>query len=105
MKSSPEARRLIKAYIKRYGNEREAAKHLHMTHGQLNGLKSGRLKDTTAIKIALRRADSRARRAWLMIDRDEPRTMINDQATLKAIKRNHDQNTVMLDVLIKSETN
>lgn len=103
MKSSPQARRLIRAYIKFYGNERAAAKHLHMTQGQLNGLKSGRLKDTNAIKCALKRADSRAARAWLRIDRDEPRTMINDQATLKAIKRIAEQQVAMLNVLIKNE--
>lgn len=103
MRSSPEARRLIKAYIKRYGCEREAAKHLHMTQGQLSGIKHGRLHDTEAMKIAIRRADSRARRAWLMVDRDDPRHMIDDHETLRAAARALGQAQTMIETMIAKE--
>jgi hypothetical protein len=102
IKSSVEARRLIRAYIKHYGNEREAAKHLHMTHGQLNALKVGRIKDTPAIQAAIKRADARAKYAWLHPWKfEERRRWIDDQATLKEIKRNHERNGVMIDLLIE----
>lgn len=100
MRSSPESRRLIRAYIKFYGSEREAAKHLSMTQGQLNGIKSGRLRDTAAMKIALDRADARARRAWAKLDRTENGMTINAPATLRAIKRNLVQTLIMIDVIL-----
>lgn len=103
MRSSPEARKLIKAYIKHYGCERKAAERLHMTHGQLNGIKTGRLKDTEAMKIALKRADSRARRAWAMVDKEDTRHMIDDKETLKATRRVLKQALYMVDVLIDGE--
>lgn len=100
MKSSPEARRIIRAYIKLYGNEREAARRLHMTHGQLNKLKRGTLKDTTAIKIAIDRADSRAARAWLRIGEDVPH-WIDSPATLRAAKRAIEQAVKMINDILK----
>jgi hypothetical protein len=100
MRSSPEARRIIRAYIKRYGTEREAARHLHMTHGQLNKLKRGTLHDTRAIKTAIDRANSRAQRAWLRIDEDVPH-WIDSPATLRAARRAIEQSLVMIDAILK----
>lgn len=100
MKSSPEARRIIRAYLKRYSNEREAAKRLHMTQGQLNKLKRGTLRDTNAIKIAIDRANSRAKRAWLRIDEDAPR-WIDSPATLRAARRAIDQAVKMIDDILR----
>lgn len=101
LRSSPEARRLIRAYIKYYGSERKAAQALHMTQAQLNGLKSGRLKDTTAIKIALDRADARSKRAWLKVDH-ETNHVIDAPATLRAAARALEQAQTMIDILIKT---
>lgn len=101
LRSSAEARRLIRAYIKDYGSEHKAAKALHMTQAQLNGLKSGRLKDTPAIKVALDRADARAKRAWLKVDH-EANHVIDAPATLRAAARALAQAQVMIDILIKT---
>lgn|SRR5512139_2068950 len=101
LKSSPEARRLIRAYIKYYGSERRAAAALHMTQAQLNGIKSGRLKDTPAMRIALDRADARAKRAWLKEDNDQC-TVIDAPATLRAALRALRQAETMIDLLLKT---
>lgn len=99
-RSTPQARKLIKAYLAFYGNERAAADALGMSRGQLNGIKSGRLRDTAAMKIALDRADARARRAWLKLDHYESEMSINAPATLRAIKRNLVQALVMIDTVL-----
>jgi hypothetical protein len=101
MKSSTEARRLIRARIKQYGSERAAAKALHMTQAQLNGMKSGRLKDNIAMKIALDRADARAKRAWLGKEH-EPCTIIDAPATLRAASRALQQAQAMIEALRKA---
>lgn len=100
MRSSPEARRLIRAYIKCYKTQHQAAKALHMTQAQLHGLLSGRLKDTPAIKIALDRADARAKRAWLKVDHDHC-TVIDAPATLHAALRALQQANVMIETLAR----
>ncbi len=99
-RSSVAARRLIKAYLRHYGNERAAAAALGMSRGQLNGIKSGRLRDTAAMKVALDRADARARRAWAKLDHEKCETTINAPATLRAIERALGQAQVMIDALI-----
>ena len=67
-KSSPEARSLIQAVIGRKPNQRplrEAARLLQLpNHAQMIKMLSGKMKDTPAMKAALRRADKRAERAW-----------------------------------------
>lgn len=100
MRSTPQARRLIRAYIKCYGTERKAAAALHMTQGQLSGIKSGRLKDTPAMQIALDRADARARRAWLKVDH-EPQ-IIDAPATLRAASRALEQAQTMIKMILKT---
>lgn len=100
MRSSPEARRLIRAYIKHYKTQRQAANALHMTQAQLCGLLNGRLKDTSAIKVALDRADARARKAWLKVDHDHC-TVIDAPATLHAALRALQQANAMIETLVR----
>ena len=100
MRSSPQARRLIRAYVKKYGSQHKAAKRLGMTQAQLNGMLSGRLRDNAAMQIALARADERARRAWLKID-NESCHAIDAPATLRAALRALEQAQAMISQLSK----
>lgn len=100
MRSSPEARRLIRAYVTRYGSQHKAAQHLHMTQAQLNGMLTGRLRDTPAMKIALDRADARAKRAWSKIDNEQCR-VVDAPATLRAAQRALEQAQAMIAILAK----
>lgn len=99
-RSSEKARRLIRSYVKHYGSQHRAAKALHMTQAQLNGMLSGRLKDTDAMKVALDRADARARRAWLKVNGDAC-TVIDAPATLRAASRALQQAQAMIETLVK----
>ena len=103
MRSSREARRLIRAYLRRYGTEREAARALHMTQAALHGMKSGRLRDTLAMRVALDRARRRADRAWLRIDQDDEPLRINAVATLRAAQRALGQAEKMITEILKGE--
>lgn len=87
MLSSPKARHLIDRYCKRYGTEREAAKRLHMTQGALNKMRRGLLRDTPAMKIAIDRAERRAKRAYYRIDEEPPQRWIDEIETLRAAHR------------------
>lgn len=100
MRSSPEARRLIRAYVKEYGSQHRAAKAMHMTQAQLNGMLTGRLRDTAAMKIAIDRADNRAKRAWLKVDHQQC-TVIDAPATLRAASRALAQAQQMIAQLIR----
>jgi len=100
MRSSPQARRLIRAYVKKYKSQHKAAKRLNMTQAQLNGMLSGRLRDNAAMQVALSRADERARRAWSKIDNDQC-TVIDAPATLRAALRALQQAETMIAVLSK----
>lgn len=100
MRSSPQARRLIRAYVARYGTEREAAKMLHITQAALNGMKSGRLRDTPQMKVAIDCADRRAARAWSKIDQENRRS-IDAVATLRAAQRALQQASTMVDAILK----
>lgn len=72
-KSSREARRLIRATLKRTGSQRAAARALGLpTHGQLAKMLHGDIADTPAMRAALARADARAKRAWFSIKEDGP---------------------------------
>lgn len=72
-KSSREARRLIRATVKRTGSQRAAAKALGLpTHAQLAKMLAGEIRDTPAMRAALARADTRARRAWFSTKDDGP---------------------------------
>ncbi len=67
-KSSLAARKLIRAALKRHGTLRAAAKALRLpTHGQLQKMLSGEIRDTPAMKAALARARARARRAFYLV--------------------------------------
>ena len=101
LKSSPAARRLIRARVKKYGSQHKAAQRLNMTQAQLNGMLTGRLRDTPAMKIALDRADARAKRAWLKVNGDACH-VIDAPATLRAASRALAQAQTMIDALIKT---
>lgn len=101
MRSSPEARRLIRAYVKYYGSQHQAAKKLGMTQAQLNGILTGRLRDTPAMKIAIDRADTRARRAWLKVNGDACH-VIDAPATLRAALRTLQQTQTMIEIVVKT---
>ena len=100
MRSSPEARRLIRSYVKHYVTQHQAAKALHMTQAQMMGILNGRLRDTPAMKIALDRADARAKRAWLKVNGDACH-VIDAPATLRAAARSLAQAQTMIDMLVK----
>jgi hypothetical protein len=64
-KSSPEARRLIRAALRRHKTQARAARALGLpSQAQLSRMLSGDLADTPEMKAALKRADARAARAW-----------------------------------------
>lgn len=64
-KSTPAARRLIRAALKRHNTIRAAAYALRLgNHMQLVRMLRGQIRDTLEMKAALARADERARRAW-----------------------------------------
>jgi hypothetical protein len=90
-KSSPEARKLIKAVLKRCkGNQHEAARRLKLNNqSQLRKMLNGTLRDTPAMRAALKRADARARKAWLMEHRGDPPALDREiaQNTLSRMKR------------------
>lgn len=72
MKSSLAARRLIRAAVKHTGSQRKAARWLGLpTQAQLVKMLHGQLRDTPAMRAALKRADRRAQRAWAMIKMDD----------------------------------
>lgn len=100
MRSSPESRRLIRAYVKHYGSQHKAAKKLGMTQAQLSGILTGRLRDTPAMRIAIDRADARAKRAWLKVNGDACH-VIDAPATLRAASRALTQAQTMIEVLVK----
>lgn len=72
MKSSREARRLIRAVVKQAGSQRKGARVLRLpTQAQLVRMLHGQIRDTPAMKAALERANRRAQRAWAMIKLDD----------------------------------
>jgi len=78
MRSSPEARRLIRAAIRRHKTQRAAARALGLPNdSQLIKMLRGTLHDTPAMKASLARADKRARRAWSLV-RNENVPAIDD---------------------------
>jgi len=63
-KSTPQARRLIRAALRKYKTTRAAAHALGLaTHMQLVKMYRGEIGDTAAMKAALVRSEERARRA------------------------------------------
>lgn len=85
--SSPAARRLCKAALKRHGSLRKAAKALGLkSYGQLYQIMNGRMRDTAEMKAALRRADRRAKRAWELIRDESPEPRLDVEAVRGAIQ-------------------
>lgn len=92
---------MIEKYVKRYGTERIAAEKMHMTHGALNKMRRGLLRDTPAMKVILDRAQRRADRAYWRIDEEPPSRWIDEIETLKASRRTTAQTLSMLDAILK----
>lgn len=83
-KSSPEARRLIRAALRRGKTLREAARLLGLpNHAQMAAMLSGRLRDTPAMRAELMRAKQRADRAWRLVKVDATEAI--DRAAVCAI--------------------
>lgn len=86
-KSSREARRLIRATVKRAGSQRAAAHALRLpSHGQLAKMLHGEIRDTPAMKAALARADARAARAWGFV-KDEEQPAVDLALVLESVER------------------
>lgn len=90
MKSSPEARELIRAVKgggrtgRRKRSLRDVARLLRIpNHGQVQKILNGEIRDTPAMKAALRRAEQRAKRAWLNV-KAAPQEAI-DEAAVRAL--------------------
>lgn len=113
IKSSPEARKLIRAVLATtksreypHGNQHQAAKILGLpNHAQLQRMLHGELRDTPAMKIALAQADRRAERAWKKIKPEYPTCTIDAAMTLKALRRELDAAIVMIDTILKNGDN
>jgi LmbE family N-acetylglucosaminyl deacetylase len=84
-KSSPTARALIDAALKRYRTERAAARALGLpNHGQLNKMKRGLIRDTPSMQAAIRRARKRARRAFYFVP---PQTEVGPAVDADELRR------------------
>lgn len=92
---------MIEKYVRRYGTERIAAEHMHMTHGALNKMRRGLLHDTPAMKVILDRAQRRADRAYWRIDEEPPSRWIDEVETLKAARRPLTQSLSMIDAILE----
>ena len=98
-KSSPAARRLIRAALKRL-SQREAAYVLRLkSAAQLNRMLHGKIHDTPEMQAALIRAKKRADRAYYLVRADrEPL----DVETLKKLLHEIDERVALVTELIKA---
>jgi hypothetical protein len=89
LKSSPEARRLIEAALRRAkGSERKAAHALGLPNqAQLNKMQRGLIRDTPAMKAALIRAGQRAKRAWSFVPQPSGPCDVVDKAAVATLWR------------------
>lgn len=92
-KSTPAARRLIRAALRRHGTQARAARALGLpSQAQLSRMLAGTLGDTPAMKAALVRADARGKRAWALVketpaagvDAEQVQAVIAEMETLVA---------------------
>lgn len=90
-KSSPEARRLLRASLRRHKTYRGVAKALGLSnHMQAVRMLKGEIRDTPEMKAAIVRANTRAKRAWSFeklvpancVDPAHLRNVINDLSRL-----------------------
>jgi|SRR5579859_761303 len=90
LKSSPEARRLIRSVVGRGKHKRSLRTAAHIlrlpSHAQLAKMLHGEIRDTPAMKAALARADARARRAWGLV-KDEPGPAVDVELVLASVER------------------
>ena len=83
-KSSPEARRLIRAALRKHKSTRQATRVLKLSnHMQLVRMLKGEIRDTPQMKAAIVRADARGKRAWSLTRLDEAECI--DPAQIKPI--------------------
>lgn len=75
-----------------------------MTQAALNKMRRGLLRDTPAMKIALDRAERRARRAYYRIDEEPPQRWIDEVATLKAAHRSVKMADKMIGAILNQKT-
>ena len=100
LKSSLEARRLIRASIRRYGSEHKAARALGLPNqAQLHKILHGQMRDTPSMRLAIARADKRAARAW-SLEREEQTNFIDRELACKLI-HNLEIDLELLKVLCK----
>ncbi len=86
-KSSPEARRLIRAALRRHKTQARAQRALGLpSQAQLSRMLSGALADTPAMKAALARANARARRAWAFA-KDDEQPAVDGALVLESVER------------------
>lgn len=86
-KSSPAARRLIRAALRATnGNQRAAARLLRLPNqAQLRKMLAGDIRDTPAMLAALARAEARARAAWALVRPPAGRADLNAAAILSEL--------------------
>ncbi|MCS6909091.1 MAG: hypothetical protein NZM11_00755 [Anaerolineales bacterium] len=103
-KSSPEARKLIRAVLKQCGgNQREAARRLRLPNqAQLRKMLNGTIRDTPAMHAALMRARKRAERAWAMERPAPPKPVVCVEQVREALRRIR-YKIDALDYLLKGE--
>jgi hypothetical protein len=87
LKSSLAARRLIRAAVKRHHSQHKAARALGLpSQAQLSKMLRGDIRDTPAMKAALRRAGARAQRAW-GLEKGEPAPCVDVALVLESVER------------------
>ena len=101
MKSSIEARRLARAALKKTGSLRAAAKLLKIeSHGSLDKMLKGKIKDTPAMQAALDRRWRAAQKKFYFIDEEDIVTIDCDQ--LRQIVQQLDALSQVFNSLLKS---
>lgn len=101
MKSSLEARRLARAAIKKTGSLRAAAKLLKIeSHGSLDKMLKGKIKDTPAMQAVLDRRQRAAQKKFYFINEEDAVTLDCDQ--LRQIVQQLDALSQVFNSLLKS---
>ena len=87
-KSSVAARRLIKAALKRHkDNQRASARALRLpNHAQMMRMLRGEIGDTPAMRAAIERAETRAKRAYYLVHESDAPT-VDVELLCQAVER------------------
>ncbi len=100
LKSSPEARRLIAIALRRHKTYEAATRALGIDNrGSLYKMAVGTLHDTPRMRIAIKRANDRARRAWRMERPINPEPVM-DVTAVKAFREELRQLLRRIDSII-----